>query len=98
MNKIRLPKRINIFGQTIEIELSDTIQDTEDAEGLSLYRKNKIILNNYNRTDEQIENNFFHEIMHFVFCYLNENDLKDNEKLVHLIGAVLHQIFKTAEY
>lgn len=94
-----IPKSFKLFGHTITVEYDDTLHQKEDFVGLAEYRNNKIILdNNKTRMQSQIEQTFFHELIHFIFEALGEIELQKNEKIVDLIAQLLHQAFDTMEY
>lgn len=97
-----IPSSFYLFGQKIVVEYVDTLLDNESANGLSLYRKNVIHLQKNNagimRPDTQIESTFLHELVHFVFCMLGKNNLREDEELVDGVARLLHQAMTTAEY
>ena len=101
-NRIKIPKRFKIFGQTIEVEFVDDLVQSHDNRGEAYFRRNKILIQEdckgVRTTREQIEQVFLHEVIHIVFNELREDVMRDNEPLVDRIASALHQVFQTAEY
>ena len=102
MNKIRIPKRFKIFGQTIEVKFVDDLVQSHDNRGEAYYRRNQILIQadckGVKTTREQIEQVLLHEIIHILFNELREDVMRDNDPLVDRIASALHQVFQTAEY
>ena len=99
---VTIPQAFYLFGQRIAVEWTDDLVDSEDCVGRTSYRRHKILLQKpsvaISRPDTAMEVTFFHEVMHYVFHVLREDDLRDNERLVELVSQALHQVFATAEY
>lgn len=99
---MQIPRTFQLFGQTITVQFVDDLIEGEDSVGLSLYRKNLIQLQgptaSFTRPSTQIESTFFHELMHYIFYALDEEEMRKDEKLVDNIGRLLHQAFTTARY
>ena len=102
MSKFVIPKRFRLFGKLIEVELVSTLVCDRDAVGSGSFRKNEIIIQDkcdgYDTTDENIEQNFLHEVVHFILHALHYENLDENEQLIDLIASSLHQILTTMEY
>ena len=99
---LRIPKSFQLLGQTITVEWMDRLIEDQDAVGESHYRKNRIVLQQHNdgivRPQTQSEATFCHELVHWIFFMMNEDDLRKNEKLVDVFGRLLHQALITMEY
>lgn len=99
---MRIPKSFHLVGQTITVELVSRLTDEQDAFGEAHYRKNRIVLQRNNdeitRPQTQIESTFCHELVHWIFFVMNEDDLRTNEKLVDQFARLLHQALTTMEY
>ena len=101
-NKIKIPKRFKIFGQTVQVKFVDDLVQNHDNRGEACFRRNKILIQadckGVRTTREQIEQVFLHETIHILFNELCEDAMRDNEALVDKIASALHQVFQTAEY
>lgn len=102
MSTVRIPQSFYLFGQKIAVAYVDTLLESDDSTGMSLYRKNVIQLQKNNagvtRPQSQIESTFFHELVHYVFFMMGKDDLRKDEGLVDMVGRLLHQALATAEY
>jgi hypothetical protein len=93
------------MGQTINVEFCDHIAHEESAYGFACYNRNLIQIqrsvNGVRRTQEQIEQTFLHELVHFILYYANtgqyDERLSSNEALVDLAASLLHQALTTME-
>jgi len=98
---MKIPKEIKLMGRRIPIEYDLKISDNDDAYGFAAYRKGKIIIvpkdKSNNRTDEMVNITFLHEIIHWIFFLLHEDDLRNNEGLVSRITEMLYQIIPQIE-
>jgi len=92
---MKIPKKFKLCGQTITIEYSDTIIKDEQAHGLSLFEKNKIILES-KRNRERTEQTYIHELVHFILYNIN-NDLGGDEKFVDIFATMLHHAMNSGE-
>jgi hypothetical protein len=96
----KIPKKFKLMGHTINVEF-DNLLFKDQMQGEARYRLNKIVLqpptieNPYDKTI--ILSTFYHELMHFIFQYLSEYELRDNEKLVNNIADLLTQYTLTKE-
>lgn len=98
---MRIPKRFNLHGQTITVRYADDLIHKEDRVGGAYYRDSIIKLQadsqSTPRSREQIEQNFCHELTHFILDQMGEPRLRSNEKFVDLFANLLHQALNTAE-
>ncbi len=96
-----IPKRLKLLGHTIEVTYRYDIFASDDLVGMAEYRTNTIqILPSSNarpRSQTQMEETFLHELVHFILFYMEEEDLRKNEKFVGLFSNLLHQALTTAE-
>lgn len=94
-----IPKSFKIFGQTIKVQLSKTLHKEEQAVGLWLSNENKIKLQvstkEYPVKEENIEQTFYHELVHCILDKTGHNDLSENEEFVERFSQALHQVLKT---
>jgi hypothetical protein len=98
--EMRIPKRFKLFGQQIKVEFKEDLTSKNDCIGQTRYRTGHIILQTTNPhfTKVRQEQTFFHELIHWVFEVLKEDDLNNNEKLVEQMSQLVHQALTTAEY
>ena len=100
--RFRIPKKFMLHGQKWTVTFDDGLAHREDAVGLCLMRENKILLQSdtkdYPRPKSQIEQTYFHELLHAAFDQLGEKGLRDNEALVDTLASLIHQALTTAEY
>jgi len=70
---LRIPKSFMLFGQRIVVDYVDDLTIRQNAIGEARYQENKIFLQRdtpvYPQNPAQIEQTFYHEIMHMIFKY-----------------------------
>jgi len=95
-----IPKSFKLFGHTITVEYQSDLYFTSDCLGRTDYRTYKIILqpslNTYPISQELQEQIFMHEVLHWIFFFLGEDNLRDNENLIDLIANMLVQVDKSS--
>jgi hypothetical protein len=95
---MKIPKRFKLAGQTIQVIIDKELQHREDLWGLTVYRENKILLDEaIARPQTGQEQTFLHELVHWIL-YAMESDLRTDEKFVNLFSNFLHQALTTMEY
>jgi len=106
---MRIPKRFKLFEQTIAVTFDPKNFIEQDGyQGFACYRTNQIQLRESNtttpRSDDQINQTFYHELMHFILYHAGaantgkKDYLHQEEGLVDLCGSLLHQALATMEY
>ena len=95
---MRIPNQLKLAGQTITIVKDPQLYETRKIVGEALYSKQQILLDSGTCTEEQMQQNFLHELMHWVFFIMNEDTLRNNEKIVDLVAHFLHQAHVTCTY
>ncbi|MDD5304256.1 MAG: hypothetical protein PHS14_14240 [Elusimicrobia bacterium] len=108
MADLRIPKRFQILGQTIEVVWDVELNHKNDWNGSAVYRKNQIRIqpngDGTPRTQDQIGHTFCHELMHWILYYAaafypsSKEHLHQDEGLVDLAGGLLHQALTSMEY
>jgi len=99
---MKIPKKFKLFGHTITVEYDNSLMETDDRDGLALYREGKIkLLPNEgiykNKPNSHIEATFLHEYLHFAFTFLGEHEISANEKLIDRLSQLLYQFIETQE-
>ena len=106
---MKIPIRFKLFAQTINVIFSpESFTEKDGHYGFAAYRSNQIQLRpsvaTHPLTEEQIEQTFCHELMHFVFYHAgsaykgNKDYMHQDEGFVELCGCLLHQAFSTMEF
>lgn len=102
LNAIPIPKRFMLHGQVIEVKYDPNMISFKQAHGESQPEYNSLTLQPRNDghviDQSQIEESFFHELMHFIFYHAGQLDAYKDEQVVELTANLLHQAFATAEY
>ena len=106
---MKIPKRFKLFGRTIEVvwDQGPFIERPECA-AFACYRQNRIEMNPntaVSGTVEQQEQNFLHELVHFITYHSGAAYRGDDARLMHqdeefvdLTSQLLHQAMSTMEY
>lgn len=99
---MKIPKAFWLFGHKIEVSYVDDLTVRQNAIGEARYQENKIYLQNntptYPQDKSQIEQTFYHELIHMIFKYSEREKLSKDEELVNIVASLLHQALTTAEY
>jgi hypothetical protein len=90
-----IPKEFFLAGIKVKVILDPTLHATRKIVGEARYPDQQILLDNKMLSGELLEQNFYHELIHWVLYVLNEDALRENEKLVDTIAYMLHQGLKT---
>ena len=102
MSKARFPKEFELMGHKINVERDDDLYTSSQAIGIASYLDNIIKIQGKNNCPAVSvslqEQTFYHELVHFIFYLLGEEDLNQNEKLVDNIGQMLYQFMKTRKF
>lgn len=95
-----IPKSFNLFGHTITVEYQSDLYFESDSLGRTDYRTYRIILQpsleTYPISQELQEQIFVHEVLHWIFFFLGENNLRENENLIDLIANMLVQVDRSS--
>ena len=89
---MRIPNKIQIAGKQIDIKFVNHV-DIDYDWGKASYAKGLIEIANHLDIDTTCVT-FFHEVLHHIFEAMGEDDLRNNEKLIHGLANYLHQIFQ----
>jgi predicted SprT family Zn-dependent metalloprotease len=96
---MRIPKRFQLFGHTIEVNWYDNLLIRTNNVGEAHYNFNEIKLDYmHERPESYKEQVFLHEVLHLILNLLGEEELRQNEKLVDTFASLLHQAINTMEY
>lgn len=97
-NKL-IPKSFELGGHKWSIKLDNNIDYESAAAGNCDYWNQTIKLadsiSNKKINEEQLENTFYHELVHAILMTMDERDLNKNEKFVEQFSVFLHQFMKT---
>jgi len=107
---VKIPTRFKLLGQTIEVKFcfDSRFVEKDSSIGFASYRLNSIFIKPNSEahplTTEQIEEAFFHELMHFVTYYAGaaysgkHEYMHQDEGFIDMCAGLLHQAFSTMEY
>lgn len=96
-----IPAKFKLFAKTITvIGQSDLVKD-KGLYGQADYTDSTITLQvsvaGFTRSQESIEQTFYHELCHHILYSMSEKALQNNEKFVDLFSRLLHQALTTQE-
>ena len=93
-----IPSSFTLGGLTIEVVRDDTMVRTKGMIGEARYAEQVIRLDTGAAPLQTVEQAFFHELVHWIFYLMNEEELRNNEKLVDLFSHFLYQALVTARH
>jgi hypothetical protein len=94
---MKIPKSFKLAGLTIDVSVDPTFFQKRSLLGEAQYPLQKIVLDGELHR-ESMQQNFLHELVHWILYVMNEDNLRDNEKFVDLFSALLHQTLISQEY
>lgn len=101
-NKIVIPGSFELFAQKIKIQYDEQLGFEKQCYGIADYDKNLILLqpntNGCERDEDQIEQTYLHEIIHFILNRGGYSKLSKNEDFVDSFSNGLHQVLKSSKY
>lgn len=106
---MKVPEGFTLLGQTISVVFDDEFCAKKNWLGAADYDHNRIVLAQHVLVEnkrkkgkvwkklpkEKIEQTFYHELTHFILHLMNEAKLRDSEKFVDLLGAIMYEFIKT---
>ncbi len=99
---VGIPRKFELLGQTVYVRFDPELNAKRDLWGVSIYRLNEIRIQpsteGHRRAQDDVEQTFWHECMHFILNRLGEDELARNEALVDRIAGAIHQVITTATY
>lgn len=96
--ELNIPKKFNLGGLTIDVELVDYLVKTKGAIGEAKYSEQKILIDTTAAPEESTEQSFYHELIHYILYVMNKDDLRNNEEFVDVFAHLLYQALKTGNY
>jgi len=80
----------------------DHIASENGSLGEARLAKNEIAIqrnsNGFQRPQTQVEETFYHELVHYILHHMGQNELCDEERFVDGFSHLLHQALATMEY
>lgn len=101
-----IPKSFMLFGRKIEVVFDDDYCNAHGMHGQSSWSKGRIYLLKFaleegekrELKDDQIEQNFFHELIHMILDTMGRCKLSNDEEFVSIFSGLLHQFTRTVDY
>lgn len=101
-NKANIPTRFNLLASTFTITIDNDKVDSinRDALGIispthrQIYLKDKT--DGENLPIDTILDTYYHEVTHAILNEMGEEELKENEKFVDLLGKLIRQFIETS--
>lgn len=93
-----IPKSIKLAGFTINVEFSDTLYKNKQRVAEAVYKDHKIIIDNNILPYDAMVQSFYHELMHFIYYVLNEDEQRQDERLIDVVAHLLYQASQSNDY
>ncbi len=93
-----IPRSFMLGGLTINVVRDDDLVNSRSIIGEARYHEQTIRIDTSVAPRQTVEQSFFHELTHWIFFIMNEDELRNNEKLVDLFAHFLYQALMTATY
>ena len=92
-----IPKSFMLGGLKINVQFDTNLSSKKKVIGEAHYAKQMIRLDPSIALVQSVEQAFLHELTHWIFYVMNEESLRNNEKIVDLFAHFLYQALTTAE-
>lgn len=86
-----IPKSFWLGGLQIDVSYDENLYKNRKIVGEARYPSQSITLDSVVLSKQLTEQNFFHELTHWILYVMNEDDLRNNEKFVDVFAYFLHQ-------
>ena len=95
---MNIPKSVELAGITVNTIVNNELVELKKIIGEAQYAQQQIMLDCKAAPREITEQAFFHELVHWIFYIMNEDEMRNNEKLVDLFSHLLYQALKTGGF
>ena len=92
-----VPSSFMLGGLKINVQFDYNMISSKKCIGEARYSDQLIILDPGTTPRQTVEQAFVHELTHWIFYMMNEDELRNNEKLVDLFAHFMYQVLSTAE-
>jgi len=92
-----IPNSFMLGGLKIDVEIDETLKE-KNMIGQANYVAQMIKIDPTISTLQFVEQSFVHELVHWIFYMIDEDELRQNEKLVDLFAHFLYQALTSAEF
>ena len=92
-----IPKSFMLGGLKINVQFDTNLSSKKKVIGEAHYAKQMIRLDPSIALVQSVEQASLHELTHWIFYVMNEESLRNNEKIVDLFAHFLYQALTTAE-
>jgi len=100
--EIKLPQSFYLHGQKINIIMVDHIASENGSLGEARMTKNEIAIQQnsagFKRPQTQVEQTFYHELVHFILHHMGQDELCGEEQFVDGFSQLLHQAMASMEF
>jgi len=86
-----IPKSFWLGGLQIDVSFDENLYKNRKIVGEARYPSQSITLDSVTLSKQLTEQNYFHELTHWILYMMNEDDLRNNEKFVDVFATFLHQ-------
>lgn len=86
-----IPKSFWLGGLQIDVSYDENLCKNRKIVGEARYPSQSIVLDSAVMSKQLTEQNYFHELTHWILYMMNEDELRNNEKFVDVFATFLHQ-------
>ena len=94
---MKIPKKIQILGRTIEVVIGGEDPDGDGAWGEAVFKEGRIYLYKKSKGEkvsrDAMEATFFHELTHWILNMQGYDKENNDEDFVDRVSGAMHQIF-----
>lgn len=86
-----IPTSFWLGGIKIDVVYDDTLVKTRQVIAEAQYGRQRILLDPSATPLQTIEQSYLHELVHWIFYIMGEDELRNNERIVDLFAHLLYQ-------
>ncbi len=86
-----IPDSFWLGGLQIDVVIDENLLKSRKLLGEAQYPAQRIVLDSGLLKQQLSEQNYYHELVHWILYVMNEDVLRDNEKFVDVFATFLHQ-------
>lgn len=90
-----IPRKIQLAGINIDVVIDRTLYKDRKIVAEAQYPPQRIVIDPSIQTNDSVEQNYYHELVHWILYIMSEDELRQNEKFVDMFGHLLYQAEKS---
>lgn len=95
---MKIPKAFHLFGIRHVVKIVPQSDWQHESECVGIYYEQACEIHLVERSQANMEQAFFHELLHAILTLLGYEKLSDDEQLIDTMASLIHQALGSAEF